>query len=206
MRFLLVLALVGCGGSSLDLGGEDLSVAMPADLAGVDLAGAAFDLGGVDFASQPVPVDLAGVDGFNAAAFCAGTSVAGTCLQTFFAPLSTCFVPSGSCNQSVPGVVMPIFCWSTGAELKQQTNASELDRTFISGGVICYTEQIGGPGPQKTPWWAAGGQGMFYEPIGGNYDCPDGSKGNIGANYGGCAALGALVAPDRTACMPGACP
>jgi hypothetical protein len=188
----------------MDLAGADLHYTM-------DLASEVFDLGNLDlgdqdFARQLVPLDLAGVDLLPPRGFCEGTFVAGTCVQAFFAPLSSCFVASGSCNQSVPGVVSPTFCWSSGAEFKQVTSGNALDRTFISGDVICFTEDIGGTVAVKTPWFAAGGHGLYYVPQTGDYGCEDGSSGNIGPNFGGCPALGALVAPSTTNCTAGACP
>ena len=210
MRVRLLVLLVGCG-PSCSSGVNAVDGAAPHDLAGVDLAvgdlgSSPIDLASVDLPRRLYPLDLAGVDQLAFGGFCAGTLVAGTCLQSFFGPLSTCFVASGPCSQSVPGVLSPTRCWSSGAEFKQVSGLSVVNRTFIFGDVICFTEQIGGSGPVKTPWFASGGNGMFFDPSTGNYDCPDSSRGNVGTNYGGCAALQALLAPDTTGCMPGTCP
>ncbi len=69
------------------------------------------------------PVDLAGSD---LAGFCAGTAVAGTCVQTFFAPLAACFMPSGACHATRASSAGSDWCWADAMEARA---SSDLGRT-----------------------------------------------------------------------------
>src|SRR5262245_53543656 len=183
MRAFWLLALMGCG-SSVTMGDADLSVPdlspLP-DLAGVDWYGV--DFAGVDLTPEPLPdlsyrpdltgldlrgldfsgldlvavpnIDLAAIDLGSASMFCAGTFVAGTCLQTFFLPLADCFKPSGACTQSGGGLT-PVWCWPNSDELKQIAGGNTVERWYQNGSLTCFTKLIGGAGP--GPAFSSGGQ------------------------------------------------
>jgi uncharacterized protein YjbI with pentapeptide repeats len=218
----------------LDLAGDDfagIDLSVP-DLASSDLAGAdlkGVDLASVDIAAAPLP-DLRGLDfampdfsgydlisrdlagtrpdfaghDLNLTPFCAGTFVAGTCVEAFFAPLSLCFQPTGGCIVQTPGVY-GTFCWPGGAEYQIRNDPDALRRHYLWGTNLCYTETVGGSGPSPS-FTNAAGETLVFAPATGNYTCPNGSSGSIGANYGGCAQLQQMIAPDTGSCTGGLCP
>jgi hypothetical protein len=50
-----------------------------------------------------------------------------------------------------------------------------------------------------------GAETLTYDEGSGDVTCPDGSTENIGADYGGCAELKALIHPSTGACKEGWC-
>jgi hypothetical protein len=168
-------------------------------------AGTVADLAGADLTGAPHP-DLAGADLTVApGGFCAGTLVAGTCVQSFFAPLALCFAPSGGCITQSPMLALsPTWCWPNGDELKQMSGVDTSHRSYQSGNTLCFSEQNGFIA--TGPAFSAGTQTLYFDSSTGAYTCPDGSKGTIGVDFGGCSALGALIEPDTSNCTTGACP
>jgi hypothetical protein len=223
-RFLLLLAACEAG---IGINNKDDLSATPPDLAGVDFSGVDFsridmataalpDLRGGDFAlpdlsgSDLISSDLAGSrpdfagHDLNLTPFCAGTLVTGTCVEAFFAPLSLCFQPTGACTVQTPGI-NGTFCWPGGAGYQQRNDPDALRRQYLWETNLCYSEIVGGSGPSPA-FTNASGDVLIFAPATGYYTCPDGSKGSIGTNYGGCAQLQQMIAPDTTSCTPGVCP
>ncbi|HXU69136.1 MAG TPA: hypothetical protein VN947_07390 [Polyangia bacterium] len=185
--------------AAVDLGApvDDLSVA---DLSVADLAVPS------DFAVCIMPPP----DGFDtpvdAGGFCAGTSIAGTCIATFFAQLSECFVPKGCCRPSGGGNSHGVT-WQSGAGFY---TFSGVDGDYYAAqNVACAFSTSGGVTPAGVRWTLQGGSTSLTI-TDGTYDvtCPDGSHINVGNPAGQCAELDRLLAPFATAsCMspPSSC-
>jgi hypothetical protein len=172
-------AAVGCGDSG----------SSTPDLAAGDLSAAT----GGDLAQGP---------------FCAGTAVAGTCAAIFFAPLSSCFDPTGACTEMLVGNAGS-DCWANGSKLVGTISGdggTAAHGVFSKSGTPCYTVDVaqsvaGGEVFTVT----SGGHTLIYDLQQGKVSCPDSSTVLIGADYGGCAALKALIAPKTSGCTSGAC-
>jgi hypothetical protein len=202
-----LIALAGCTEHNSSVASQDAGQ----DLSGGSSDGAPVDLTAGDGPAAPADlalVDVAAAPDVGAAdqgGFCAGTAVAGTCVQAFFAPLSACFAPAGSCHLQTPAVVrMPVWCWSDGAQLNEMMGVDTLNRSYIgSGGAVCFTQSVVFPGLTS---FSAGGATLSFNPATGAYRCPNGTTGTVGAGAGGCAALDALVNPPTGGCTAGVCP
>jgi hypothetical protein len=125
---LVVLSAAACGQAAVS---DDAAV--PDLAAALDLSvGAATDLAVRDLA--PLPPDLldctgpVGLDG----GFCAGTPLAGTCVESYFATVADCFQASGTCVYD-PGTLATCFC--DGARISIQGD-------YTSAGRLCLNQQI----------------------------------------------------------------
>src|SRR5438094_7109846 len=107
----LPLLLLGCGDSPLcvQCGKRDMAVAPAPDLASAPDLAAPPDLA--------PPIDLAQRPDFAGLTFCADTTVAGTCAQAFFQPVSVCFAPMGACTTMGDGQTYGNLCWANGNKL-----------------------------------------------------------------------------------------
>jgi hypothetical protein len=187
MRWLLVVALAAGCTQSLDADPRDLAVA---DLQEPDLAVA-------DFAVADL---VSGVD--SASTFCAGTTVEGTCLQAFFAPLMACFDASGACRQQQVGGERSV-CFDSGArKITDYGVGQHFTRYFASSGAQCFTWNDSSTTAENL--FSAGGTQILFIAQTGEYTC-GATSGTIGANCGGCAELCALLDENRS-CADGTCP
>jgi len=166
----------------------DLAVA-PRDFAVApippDLAVPTRDLSSVDLTSPP---DLARAD---LGGFCAGTAVAGTCLQTFFAPAAACYDPAGACVVGPQIIMYHSYCFADGAKATESEALGLDDWIFRSStGQVCYTWRRA----ENPNYFTVGANFIFFDPASGSYSCDEFSRptGSIGPNCGGCSALCAL--------------
>jgi hypothetical protein len=134
--------------------------------------------------------------------WCSGTAVAGTCLQTFFAPLAACFDAMGSCvYQSSSGGIVKSYCWNNGAQATETFGVGQQSWTFeSSSGATCFTWL----NEATDSTISAGGANVHFQPATGDYTC-GGTSGTVGANCGGCAELCALF-KSTPSCTAGTCP
>ncbi len=172
------------GAIDLGTGGViDLSASVPRpDLArGPDLA----IEGPVDLAYEP---------------FCAGTPVAGTCVQRFFAPVARCFRPAGACTYSVMGYMIYTICWASGAREELTGMGYPMAARWTQGGGACLGLSL-----SVDSLYDHDGQQLRVS--GGDVICPDGSRlAGFAPNLSSCPALSALLSlrpPDG--CTYGDC-
>jgi hypothetical protein len=139
------------------------------------------------------------------AAFCAGTAVAGTCIQTFFAPLASCFPEGGACTSEDTGSGKNL-CWADGSKLIGTLGAGGVPHgVFSRNGATCYSVDVGLTGSSADFEVANGTTSISYSTSTGNARCPDGTSVKLGTDFGGCAALKALLDPSGASCTAGAC-
>jgi hypothetical protein len=157
-----------------------------------------------DLAGHP---DLSHADLANAAGFCAGTPVAGTCVQTFFAPQAMCFSPTGACH-APPADPMggSTWCWANDDVLKQKATVTSVTRTYKNGSDDCFTDTKTTTSISGSDVFTSGSITLQLNVATGAYECPNGAAGSIGPDLGGCAALQALINPATNLCGAGACP
>jgi hypothetical protein len=191
-RWLLLLAFaaVGCGDDG----------ALAPDLAAPSMA----DLG--------MP-DLAGT--IDASGFCEGTSLAGTCAQSFFAHLAECFPPvSGACVSHSPSSWWWTECWESGARISKATIGSSCGPRWVwaNGATFCMDRNHSPDCASNVEVWTipqseafpyATGPSMLVDTVTGDVTCPDGTHANIGPDFGNCAALHAVI---NTLKLYGQCP
>jgi hypothetical protein len=144
------------------------------------------------------------------AAFCAGTSIAGTCAQPFFARMAACFTPSGPTTAQAQSPSMVTLCWTGGARLVVTMSAvAGVSGTYSQSGTTCATLHIDNPNdPTKAVFHFAApdGETLSFDGVG-NLTCPDGSQAKIKIGTGGpdCAELARLIGPSDHP-MTGTCP
>ena len=172
----------------------------------------AVDLTVVDEAVPPdlsmSTADLSSADG---SAFCAGTPVAGTCLQTVLGVVAACFVdPAGACTQQMVSQTQTTWCWTNGDEFSATINMMTMSATgdWKNGTTDCMAaaaqaSKTGSGGLFKI---STNGQTITFDEGNGDATCPDGSKINVGPADGKCPALQALLNPPMVNCNAGACP
>lgn len=178
----------------------------PDGVMGQDLARLAADLGGTDLEG-----------------FCAGTAIAGTCLQGFFGPIAKCFLPSGGCSmaESFPAMCEEDIaaCWTGGSRYTESdvlnfpdppcSLDSRWSATWAANSTTCMT----GSGNLDCPgcplrFYSSGKQGVRYWKGFGGWICPDGSSPNLPGPddfTGGCNALWELLYVDFGACKGAMC-
>ena len=125
-------------------------------------------------------------------AFCAGTGLAGTCVQAFFAPLMDCFQPTGACTDSNVDT-FPSYCWPNGMVIHVGHGPGEETIDYENNGSTCYSYLFAAWGTTAT----AGNTMIDFNRQSGDYSC-GGVSGNVGANCGGCVELCNLLQPDVT--------
>jgi hypothetical protein len=179
---LLLAPMAGCGQRAVP--GPDFS--MPHDLGG----------------------DLSVTSTRDLAASCAGTRIAGTCVERFFAPFMACFSPAGKCSGFGRGSI----CWASGA--KYDLHYPGLSASWTMNGQSClewnelpdtptYLDQYctSESSPCRIDHSVDDGGGYHYWAVGGGtfasgiFTCPDGTKVDLGDDFGGCPALNALLHP-----------
>jgi hypothetical protein len=204
-RTLLLAAALACSAcgddtvASTDLAASfDLS-ASPDDLATHDLAGP-YDLvrdWSFSYADGSGLCEGGGVD--------AGNNVAGTCVQTFFAKLADCWVPSGMCRANFSSHTSWDACWQSGAGRRDTFCelgglATTTASLYVRGEAVCMRRAShGGAFCQPQPiddWTAPDGTTLSIVVATGDVTCPDGSHVTIGPNYGNCAELEQLLRPE----------
>jgi hypothetical protein len=188
--FLLAAALltVGCGDDLNPVAQSDLSASSdfsrPPDLA-VSASSADLDLQWcVDGGATWQNVDIR--------QFCAGTPIAGTCVQTFFGIIANCFAPAGCCQCSFG---INAHCdWPSRSHFDGGGDGV----TFSRGGVLCGDYV---PFLKAQPFWESPIAGMTLTETGPTeLTCPDGTRVDVGMYYSACPALQALVNPDLSSC------
>jgi len=139
--------------------------------------------------AQPADVDAAG--------FCDGTPLAGTCLQPLFQRFAECFVPAGCCTE-----------WGANSVRVEWASGAELDSDTLNFGDRYYGRTLG-PGNYTSCLHAirrSDGQGYDFHfpdttvtinPTTGDVTCSDGSQVNIGLNLGDCGALNSILGDVR---------
>ena len=141
---------------------------------------------------------------------CSGTSIDGTCVATFFAPMLKCFHASGACQRSTGPGSATNLCFASGSKvfgIPSLGTTSEIgwmgsnsqcfmkSIVILDGAGVAHFQYIEDPVPGQ----------LDYDEHTGNATCPDGTVVHVGT-MDGCGALGILVAPWRTAmCVDGTC-
>ena len=196
--FVCLAFLAGCNGATghmpqevhdltISFGpGPDLSV--PPDLAPPP-----------DLTPEP---DLAGP------AFCAGTPVDGTCAQGYFAAVTKCYSPTGPCKNNMPTNGAVNACWQSGASFSATYDMVSMMAHGIWKQLTttCMTADVMTANGKPVFHFTTPGGKLVYDSGTGAVTCPDGSKANIGPQYGMCDALGTLVGVPMNNCTMGPCP
>ena len=136
------------------------------DSGGAALDGSPTDSGGAGPGSASM-ADLSGP------AFCAGTRVAGTCAQQFFASLARCFVATGPCV--VMGTDLPeAWCWSTGARLEARIDAmtGKVAIRYLAAAGVCADGGYALTGAGVAYTLSANGRTIVYDESTGAVVCP----------------------------------
>jgi hypothetical protein len=211
----LAVCVVGCGASEApDMAAPpDLSAAASSDLA-TPLPELTLDLG-----RTPGPTfDLA----WNG---CAGTPLAGTCVERFFAPSAACFAPAGHCSEYDHNSGDDL-CWQNGASFHgPATSPPPTVTTYQMGKNRCLTligyynqhpssQFCGVDQPCRTEAIDGGEyrpiDGATFDSASGVFTCPDGTKVDVGPSLSICPQLAALLDPhaycDRQAPITFSCP
>jgi hypothetical protein len=142
----------------------------------------------------------------DAAGFCVGTPVAGTCLATFFAPAHACFQPTGSCVAQTTSTTKNA-CWANGEKLLLQLGSQGDGFTYRNGGQLCFYgswEYMNGTEKGYT-FTTDGNALLVYNRSTGETVCADGSRTTLAPDFGGCAAIVSLVDIDVSGCTSGGC-
>jgi hypothetical protein len=203
---IIVGVFTGCGADatpSADLAviAEDLSTQAPTDLAPTDLAAP-------DCGPPPPAYDLA----WSA---CAGTALAGTCVERFFEPFVSCFHPAGHCG-SFGTNSMFTASWQNGARIHASFfggNPPPWPSTYYFGNNVCLraygsSSVVQYCPPDDSSCGPVQDGGMNEPtPTGGRYDqqtgiftCPDGTQVDVGPKLGDCAVLNELLAAGSDLC------
>jgi len=202
---LLALCVLGLSCSDEAATGPDLATVLP-DLAVGDLAVA-------DLAAPIYLFDMAHcaplspVDGFassaDAAGFCDGTTLAGTCAQPFFAAYASCYVPAG-CRQYFR-VNNGRASWEFASGASINWDASGI-RDYRQNDDQCALASTSGSVSGDDHWTLGDGTTLTINWTSGNVTCPDGSQIQL-ANPKSCDALNTLMAvpplgSDPSCCLP----
>ena len=143
--------------------------------------------------------------------FCKGTTVEGTCAQSYFTGVAACWNAAGACTQMMDASATTL-CWASGARtVIGSYQMGVVPVTWAMNGMTCMTGNgslsKGGNGMSFKYDLMAGGQHLVFDDGTGDVTCADGSSVNIGANEGGCAALHQIFHPGTMGgCTMGACP
>jgi hypothetical protein len=138
---------------------------------------------------------------------CAGTAIAGTCLDQFFSTVNACFQPSGACVQQLTPAG-PRYCWPGGARLMLNgTAGGGMGFTYTTSGNSCfYGSWVYINGTQKDYTFTIDGNALLvYNRTTGETTCLDGTHTTLAPDFGGCAAFQALVDLTPTGCTDGTC-
>lgn len=138
---------------------------------------------------------------------CRGTRLENSCVAAFFAPAVECFQIEGACKRASDVLGSMAACWANGAAMKTTLDFQQL--TVVSswrrGNEICLEAKMvdGGNGSPLATFKRGGATLQADEQ--GNVVCPDGSKLNIGEDFGGCAELDNILNPNLDVCVDGSC-
>jgi hypothetical protein len=209
-RFAVALA-AGCGVAADTSAPFDMFASTPDLSVDHPLDGGAVDLSRV----EPPVYDLA----WSA---CAGTKLAGTCVERFFEPFVACFQPAGHCDATGSQSGFD-DCWQSGASFGGTYFGYPRSRTWAMGKNVCLIaldyppslRQFCTAGDPSCVSMRDDGGSVVPTPGGARYDsqtgiftCTDGTQVDIGTNFGGCTVLDTLLDPsplcDKTssACSP----
>ncbi len=163
-----------------------------------------------DLATRP---DLARGDG-GMLAFCAGTTVAGTCLQAYFSPVANCWPATGACTTNAPSQGATNTCWQTGAQFfsTQSMAGAHGEWKAANGAITCMSADatVGGMGIPIFAFVSLTGEHLGMDFTTNKVTCPDGSTftlpANFASDFGGCAALKNMLTVPMGSCSKGACP
>ncbi|MCA1663308.1 MAG: hypothetical protein LC659_03405, partial [Myxococcales bacterium] len=180
-----------------DMAPDDLTAAAPLDVATP-----------ADFAGDDLSGDLALRNYDLAWSMCAGTKLAGTCVEQFFEPFVACFRPAGHCGDYLHNTGDEI-CWQDGAKFHgPATSTPPWAHIYSMAGTQCllwysfFNQTIQQYCNASDPCTQSGVEGSFMPTSGAQYDtasgiftCPSGEQVAIGADLGGCPVLNLLLAP-----------
>ncbi len=186
---------------------DDAATPAPDLAAATDLAAPVDDLAvGPDFAHGPpdmvacsYPPDAFG-PAPDAAGFCDGTPLAGTCAQAFFARVRACYRPAGCCQASGSNRLYLSYQSGAGYYFNMQVSQWSLRQD----GYTC-AESPDDTAPDPFHWRADDGSEIpYFDPRSGELHCADGTQLNVGA-YGTCPALHDLLFPFPVSCWTSSC-
>ncbi len=139
--------------------------------------------------------------------FCADTSVADTCAESFFSRVASCFHPVGQATSSSLGPKI-VYCWESGAELVEVISSSEVTETWLQQGLTCLTLHVepnsSNPMNPVFHYQLPDGTVLSTEAGTGVVICPNGSQTRLTIDMTGtdCPALNQLTAPFNTGEQP----
>jgi hypothetical protein len=178
--------------------GPDLGAVVP-DLSVRDLA-TPLDLSYVLDMAHCAPLSP---DGFassaDAAGFCDGTTLAGTCAQAFFSSFAACYVPAGCRVYYRENNTRGSWQYASGAS--GHWDITDYSDYEMNGHSCAYVD--GNNIARDDHWTLADGTKLTINWTSGNVTCPDGSTIQI-ANPTSCDALMALINTPHTS-DPGCC-
>jgi hypothetical protein len=142
---------------------------------------------------------------------CAGTRIAGTCVERFFQPFMACFAPGGSCASFGRGSI----CWGNGATYELFYPGLSSSWTMNGQACLQWNEYPDGPTyrqqfctSESSPCtiehsiddgglyhYSAVGGGL-YDSDTGMFICPDGTQVDVGYDFSACRALSELLHPQ----------
>jgi hypothetical protein len=132
--------------------------------------------------------------------FCAGTSLAGTCVQSFLQPVADCWVrpATGGCS-SARTAKTTTSCWSNGATLVVTTATLAQHGVWKNAtGTVC----LEGDTVDTRHTLSSQGKTLTIDDASNKATCPDSSTVPIPTGAEACADLSALIAPR---CTSGTC-
>ncbi len=150
-----------------------------------------------------IPPDFAGIT------FCANTNVANTCVQSFFQLVADCYPvpPPGQCTIDTDNSTYNNLCFSDGEKMLStiDPNTGKVHTVWTNMGNTCLTADIM---PQKgngsVDTFTVSTFTLTMNEAGGTVTCPDKSAVVIGANFGNCPDLQAIVHGSKN-CQAGVC-
>jgi hypothetical protein len=211
LGFVIGIVVAGCGSKPVvNTPGPDMSVASLQDMANGNMSVQ-------DLATR----DLTGHG--NAASYdlawtsCAGTRLANSCVETFFAQFAKCFDPSGSCQHSGTDTVQ--VSWANGAYQTEQLKPNVGVGTWGVGATRCMTSypagMMAGQSGNSFQYYCLGSDincydvntgkttanGLMYTPTTGTYTCSDGTTFKPDQSQPPCTVFDELIGAGKYLCM-----
>lgn len=150
----------------------------------------------------PTPPDLFASD------FCAGTAVAGSCAQAFFAQAAACMGNTRPCSAEDHLPDGQGYCFDSGAHLSLLAGGGDLGSALYRGvwtnaaGATCLSAVV--PGPSRFRMTLTQNNvSLTYDLQSGDVVCPDATTSNIG-RVDTCDDIHFLIDPNQ--CTAGSCP